>query len=138
MGQDIHDGTMQSLFSIALRLKLIEESLVNEDPEYIKEHLHYTIEKTELASQEIRTYVTGLHARKANSEFITEIKGLIKDFTQETDIPVHFDYKKTHTDDLDAETSSQLAFIIREALNNIRKHAQAPLVQILFVIYQGK
>ena len=138
IGQDIHDGTLQSLFSIGLRLQHISDSLESEDTGFVKEHLQHSLDKIDLASQEIRSYIVGLNTKKDNIEFIGEIKGLIKDFTQETDIPVHFDYKKTQTDDLDSEISCQLTFIIREALNNIRKHAQASLVQIVIVVYRGK
>lgn len=138
ISQDFHDGTMQTLFGVGLRLKHIEDSLDSENTEYIKEHLNYAIEKIDAASREIRTYITDLRATNDNSELISEIKDVIDNFIKETGIKVHFDYKKTQNYDIKTEISSQLSFIIKEALNNIRKHAQATLVQVDIVIYQGK
>lgn len=138
ISQDIHDGTMQALYGVGLRLQYVESQLKDYPDEAIKEHLHYTIKKIGATSKEIRSYITDLRPRYEDSELIGEIKNIVTDFISESNIQIRFDYDQAGEIDIKPYIISQLSFIVKEALNNIRKHSEASIGQIVLKVFEGK
>lgn len=139
ISQDIHDGTMQALYGVGLRLQYIESLLKAENDQVVKEQLHYAMLKLNETSQEIRAYITDLRPNRKNIKLITEINDIIRDFISETNIPLRFNYEQSNENVIIKEQIiAQIVFIINEILNNVRKHASASLVKLTVRVGKDK
>jgi signal transduction histidine kinase len=139
ISHDIHDGTMQALYGIGLRLQYIDSLLKSENNNVVKEQLRYAMQKLNETSQEIRGYITNLRPHRENVIMLKEIEDVTRDFISETNIPVRFNFEQVNENIIiKEEIIIQVVFIIKEILNNVRKHASATLVLLTIVLASNK
>lgn len=127
IGADFHDGPLQSFISFQMRLEIIRK-LMSRDPEAA--HLELTqlqdLGKSQVA--ELRAFIRNMQPVEVDeaglAASIREITGL---FQRDTGISVNLE-----TRDLDDPASQDVATevlqIVREILNNVRKHSRASQV----------
>lgn len=137
--RDMHDNLGQVLGFINLQAQGIRQELVNSGVEIAVGSIDKLIEVTQSAHNEIREYIRNM--RNLNSmekNLFIAIEKYITDFKRQTaisvehNIPMGFD-----GEGFEINVMVNLLNIVKEALNNIRKHAQATQVKIYYHLHGG-
>lgn len=128
IAQDLHDGSIQSLYAVSLALEDAEEMMAIE-PDQVAARIDRAIESIHGTIQEIRDFITGLdHDSVAAIELLAGLTALTDDFERSTLIDVEFSSDADVR--LDADASLQLIQLTREAMSNIARHAGASKVTV--------
>ncbi|RLD01160.1 MAG: hypothetical protein DRI46_04985 [Chloroflexi bacterium] len=126
IGMDLHDGVIQSLYSLGLTLDYVKE-IIQENPEESLEKLSQATDGINSTIVDIRTYISDLRPRQMqeNLSFKENLKTLLDEFTvnskiegvleDRTDSPLGLDYHNTLT----------LFKIAQESLSNTARHSKA-------------
>ena len=129
IARELHDDTVQSLIAIGQRIELIKEML--DDPIETRTRLG-----------ELRTMVTGAIAsvRQFSRDLrpltledlglVAAMQYLVNQLAQSEGIDVHFKVEGT-AEGLPADMEVAIYRILQEALNNVKKHADATEVDVL-------
>jgi len=124
LARDLHDGTVQSLASITMRIDHIKRLLENE-PETVVEELNQLQEMAIRASRETRTLLFELRPIVLETQplvgalgtYVEQLKG---------EGPPSFHFNDGGFDEqLSSEVETTAFIIVQEAINNARKHADA-------------
>lgn len=123
---DLHDGVMQTMYSVGLQLS----SLVRRAPdlpEESREGVEEAIAALDKAIRDIRGYVMDLRPADFSGDLSESLQGLLRLFETSSGLGVSFD------DDpelplLDETAALELFLLTREALSNVRRHAAASAV----------
>lgn len=140
MARDLHDNLGQVLGFINLQAQGIRQELVNAGVETTSLKLDKLVEVTQSAHKEIREYISNArNATLMEKDFMTALKKDISNFEEQTNIRVKYDISIGFTgDELEPNVRLNILNIVREALNNVRKHAEANHVKISFSIAQDQ
>lgn len=129
IARELHDDTVQSLIAISQRIELIKGML--DEPGEARSRL-----------TELRTMVTGAidSVRQFSRDLrplaledlglVAAMQYLVNQLVQREGIEVHFEYEGT-PEGLPTDMEVAIYRILQEALNNIKKHAQATEVEVL-------
>jgi signal transduction histidine kinase len=129
IARELHDDTVQSLIAIGQRIELIKEML--DDPPEARTRL-----------SELRTMVTGAIAsvRQFSRDLrplaledlglVAAMQYLVNQLAQSEGIDVHFQVEGA-PEGLPADMEVAIYRILQEALNNVKKHADAVEVDVL-------
>jgi two-component system nitrate/nitrite sensor histidine kinase NarX len=128
IAQDLHDGSIQSLYAVSLALEDTED-LIRTDPELVVDRVEHAIESIHGTIQEIRDFIMGLDpdARTA-VDLLAGLTALADDFERSTLIEVELSSDPDVP--LDPEEALQLIQLTREAMSNVARHAQASKVVV--------
>jgi signal transduction histidine kinase len=131
IGMDLHDGIIQSIYSVGLTLENAR-LLLRENPQYAEDRLQKAMDDLNHTVRDIRSYILDLRPRQWVGESLTEgLQQLITEFRQNTKAEVTLgDPKRDHCDDLPPAHAMVLFRICQEALANIAKHANAKKILI--------
>lgn len=126
---DFHDGPLQSFISFQMRLEIFRK-ILERDREAGLIELQELQELSKSQVREMRSYVRNMRPLDVDGASITAAtRRLVDEFQKETGIPVTFaggerPFAST------PEISADVIQMIREALNNVRKHAKATRVAV--------
>ncbi len=138
ISRDLHDGVIQTLFSIGMSLEGAR-GLVHSNPARVDERLDSAVEAIDLTIREIRNTIFTLRPGQA-AEMGLE-RGLVE-LAREYEVNAILRPTLTLTGELDARVDEGLVpdvlFIAREALSNAAKHAAAQEVSIRAAIEEGQ
>lgn len=134
MARDLHDNLGQVLGFINFQAQAIQQKLLNEGIELVSDKLDQLINTAQNSHMEIREYISGVRTSvNTERDFITALKKDITNFEQQTGLPVLLDIPEEPVEkEFNMAVMVNIRNIIHEALNNIRKHAQAKEVRISF------
>ncbi len=128
IGMDLHDGVIQSLYSVGLRLESCLPRVITTPDEVIQRLEQITDDVTDIIKQ-IRDYVFDLRPRHLHGrDLIQGIIELVQESKINTLMPVEVvadDMAKAASGRLSELQATNLFLIAREALANILKHARA-------------
>ena len=126
--QDLHDNLGQILGFCSLQVESIGRELDRGNDELARTYLRRLGEVLGEAQHEMRFYVHGMRSREYERTSLTVL--INKELTR---LKEHHDYD-VYLDitpcDFSVETKLQLCGIVKEALNNIRKHSRASRVEV--------
>lgn len=126
---DFHDGPLQSFISIQMRLEIFRR-ILERDREAGLEELSQLQELSKTQVREMRSYVRNMRPLDVDGASITAAaRRLLDEFEKETGIPVTFSGGE-HPFASPPEITSDIIQMIREALNNVRKHSNATRVAV--------
>jgi two-component system, NarL family, nitrate/nitrite sensor histidine kinase NarX len=129
LSREIHDGLAQTLGFLKLQTAQMQGYLARNDLKRLDHSLSQNYLALNEAYQDARQAIDGLRLDPEKLGIIGGLKQTVEDFREMTGLPVSFE-----CDDLPAEPapeiSVQLIRIAQEALSNVRKHAQAKMVQV--------
>lgn len=129
IGRELHDGTIQSIYAAGL---MIESAayLIDDSPDEAEERLTKVMKSLNNTIQEIRRYIFDLRAEPEieGSDLASSLSKMLRDLRVNTLLSVDLtvDGEDPHT--LTAEQRRHILSIVREALTNISRHAQAKRV----------
>lgn len=132
LARDLHDNLGQVFGFINLQVQAIQRELANAGINTAGSRLERLVEVTRSAHGEMREYLRNAKNKAAGElEFIPAVKKEIEQYTRQTGIAVKlWIADESFIEGLAADVQTQLANITKEALNNIRKHAEAKQVLI--------
>lgn len=130
LARDLHDGPTQSVAAIAMRMSYIQR-LFGKEPDKVPEELKKAEEIARRTTKEIRHMLFTLRPLVLESQGLTAALQQLAEKMQEThgqavSVRVGQDVESV----LDRNQQGTIFYIIEEAVNNARKHAQAELISV--------
>jgi two-component system nitrate/nitrite sensor histidine kinase NarX len=129
LAREIHDGLAQTLGFLKLKAAQMRNYADNLDWEALQEAIDTLYDTLADAYQDARQAIDDLRISTAKSGLRGWLSQVVDDFREFSGLAVTFQEPVIDVD-LPPEVHSQLIRIVQEALNNIRKHAQAEQVWI--------
>ena len=131
IGMDLHDGIIQSLYSIGLNLDLVKQ-IHQEDPQEAEEKLNQATDAINAAITDIRSYVADLRPRQMQRDrsFSENLQLLLREFERNSNIATDYVDDTDPPLDLSHENGIALFHIMQEALANSSRHADATQAQV--------
>lgn len=130
IAHELHDTVAQTLASLCLQVRVLDETLHQNDESATWQQL----EKIELSLDEANTDLRALMANfrvPADKRGLLEaIEQIVNQFRSESHIKTFFQKEWSDTT-LSKDAQTQILRIVQEALWNIRKHSQAKTVRIM-------
>lgn len=125
-GMALHDGIMQSVYAAGLSLQEAKYE-ISTNTEHAGRRIDQAIESLGQVLRDLRNYIMGLRTgRFQGQDVVTSLGQLVTELRANTLMNVNYDAPtKLSIIRLDEERTEEILLIAREALNNIRKHAQA-------------
>lgn len=127
LARDLHDNIGQILGFINFQAQAIKQNLQKEDIEIIASKLEQLVEVTQTAQSDIRDYIHNVrNSNNLEKNFLVSLKNMIQRFEEQYGLTIILKL----TEQLTGEELSPIKYvnilnIIKEALNNVTKHAQA-------------
>lgn len=139
IGMDLHDGVIQSLYSLGLTLDYVKE-IIQEDPQQSLEKLVKATDGINSTITDIRTYISDLRPRQMqeNLSFVENLKTLLDEFKTNSKIKTSFENRTSGSLDLDYHNTLTLFKIAQEALSNTARHSKAENAEISLWTEDGK
>jgi two-component system, NarL family, sensor histidine kinase DevS len=130
IGMDLHDGIVQSIYSVGLALDFARMSL-QDDPKGARVKIEQAIEALNRTIGDIRTYISDLRPRQFNGEGLMEgLKRLTEEFHRNTKVKVTLAGPKDGLVGLPTTHAMALFHICQEALANSAKHSHSERVDV--------
>ncbi len=126
---DLHDGVMQTMYAVGLRLNSVLRRAATWSPTE-RDEVNEAIQELDGAIDDIRRYVRDLRPVDFTGDLAESLTGLAH-FAGATDGPeTRVDVRDADFSGLDEEQALATFLLVREALSNARRHAQASRVDI--------
>jgi signal transduction histidine kinase len=126
---DFHDGPLQSFISIQMRLEIFRKILDRDRAAGLQE-LQQLQDLAKSQVRDMRSYVRDMRPLDVDGASVTAAaRRLVDDFQKESGIPVTF-VGGERPFATPPELSADILQVIREALNNVRKHSKATRVAV--------
>jgi PAS domain S-box-containing protein len=125
---DLHDGVMQTMYSVGLQLS----SVVRRTPDLSEEtraNLQEAITSLDAAIRDIRRYVMDLRPADFLGDLRESLESLLERFRVGSRLDVTVNLSVT-LPTIDEPVAAELLLLAREALSNVRRHAQASSVRV--------
>jgi signal transduction histidine kinase len=126
---DFHDGPLQSFISFQVRLEIIRK-LMSRDTEAAMSELVQLQELGRSQVTELRAFVRGMQPAQVTPANVSlAIREAVEHFERDSGVAAQLFCGKL--EDLDEVVAVEVLQIVREALNNVRKHSRASRVSIV-------
>jgi signal transduction histidine kinase len=130
IGADFHDGPLQSFISFQMRLEIIRK-LMKKDAEAAMRELMQLQELGKSQVAELRAFIRNMQPVEVDEAGLAaSMREVTRTFQRDTGITVNFEAAALSDPD-NQETATEVLQVVREALNNVRKHSKASQVTIL-------
>ncbi|MBT8121029.1 MAG: GAF domain-containing protein [Gammaproteobacteria bacterium] len=136
IAHELHDSLAQSLASLRLQVRVLDETLHQGDESTTWQQLERIEHSLDEANTELRGLIANFRAPSSNRGLVEAIEQVVNQFRNETRIRTYLQ-KDCTPRSFSKDTEIQILRIIQEALWNIRKHSQAKTVRILLRDNQG-
>ncbi len=130
ISRDLHDGLGQLLGYINVQAQTIKVLLEKNEFETAQNNLNLLIESAQQTHTELRQHILGMRSQQENRlNFHESLQNYLSAFSKTWSMETTLDLPENWPS-LAENVEDQLLHIVREALANIRKHAQASQVNI--------
>ena len=129
LAREIHDGLAQTLAYLKLKVAQMRGYLERAEMDMVSETLETAYQALDDAYQDARRSIDGLRIAAANENFAELLQQTVTEFEEFSGVRVELS-TATLSYNFAPEVNAQLIRIVQEALNNVRKHAQAKRVEI--------
>jgi len=139
IGQELHDGIIQSLYAVTLSLEDVEE-LLAEDPVEATARVDRAIDSVHASIRDIRNFVLGLRPHLLEQ---TDLVGGLAALAEEVRLNTMIDLEVDLDEGVEAAAAisegrrAHLLQIAREALSNAARHAQASRTTVGLALEDG-
>ncbi len=132
IAREIHDGVMQSLFSMSLALEVCKKGIYR-DPTEVYQRLDELQDQLNMAAAELRRYIYDLKpARLSELGLASAVQYWIRDVTSGTPVRGRF-IIEGESPSLTAREEACLYRVAKEAVSNAVRHADAKNVDVRLV-----
>lgn len=130
LGQDLHDGLIQSLYASGLTLESTRELLAR-DPAEAGRRLQTSIDQINAAIREVRNYITGLSRGQLRREGLrTHVTRVTRELSAGRDVRFDLDIDEGAAAVLTDDQLIQCVQVMHEAISNALRHGQATQVTV--------
>jgi signal transduction histidine kinase len=129
ISRELHDGTIQAIYAAGLMLEGVQQ-LIPEDPAAAQTQLSHVMGSLNQAIQDIRRYIFDLRGKVPEADLQTGLEELLRDFRVNTLLETKLIVQGESARQLRVERRGHIFQIMREALSNIARHAQARKVEV--------
>jgi len=137
IAREMHDGLAQILGYLNVQVQTVDAFLQQGKLDKVQVKLEQMREAVQLAHADVRENILSLRTTLDHEKgVITGIQEYLEAFGVQTHIATHFTHDVDGELDLPSLAEVQLVCVLREALTNVRKHAQASQV-VVTVSKQG-
>jgi signal transduction histidine kinase len=126
IGMDLHDGMIQELYAVGLKLD-DAAALMAEDAVEAEHSMKEAREALRMVIGELRTYVYGLHEAEASVDVRLLLEHVRSEFATGS-VAIRVDAAPGMT--IAAGAGGHVAFVVREALSNALRHSDASAVDV--------
>jgi signal transduction histidine kinase len=127
IGRELHDGVIQSLFSVGMGLQATANR--SRDPE-VESRVEAAVGEIDRAIRDLRNYIFGLRPGiLADRQLEQALEDLAREFEEKSGVTTVTDIDGTVAAEL-APRAADLVQLTREALSNVGKHAQATTCRV--------
>lgn len=130
LSQEIHDSLAQTIYSLKLQVTVLDDMLKQSNQADAGKKVVSLQANITQANQELRELMCNFRVPLDPKGIEVSLENLVNRFKTEEGIATYLQVEGKF--DLTPETEMQIMRITQEALSNIRKHAQARNVRILF------
>lgn len=129
LARELHDGISQSLFLLSVKLDKLEHSELDEEARHTTVQIRQTVKHV---YEDVRQSIANLQSPSVvvDDSRLNAIHGAVNDLLQNSGVRVRMDWQLPEGV-LTNKQLVELQAIIREALMNIRKYAQATEVRVI-------
>ena len=129
IGQDLHDGIIQSIYAVALSLEDLPD-LMDEDRDVAVARVDRAIDALNVAIRDIRSFIFGLQPEALEGgDLVAGLSTLVDEFRVNTVIDIELDVEDP-AEELRLDVRTQVLYITREALSNAARHSVATRVDV--------
>ncbi len=129
IASDLHDGPLQSFISVQMRLEIVRKMLERNHDTGMEE-LRQLREICNNQVTEVRTFVRNMRPVEVDGAGLAAaLRSTVGLFQKDSGIPATFQVDPDAMHD-DIEASTDIVQIVRESLNNVRKHSGASRVAV--------
>lgn len=130
IARDIHDGPAQAFADYVMRLQIIER-LVDRDTGQAKQEIQELVGSINEGLDRLRGLIHGLHTKDFRTSGLeVAVQRFVDRLAEDASFEVEVEFEKSLTDRLPDHLSNTMYCLVQEAMNNIRKHAEARQVRI--------
>jgi signal transduction histidine kinase len=130
ISKDLHDGVIQSIYSVGLSLQG-SVGLLRKDPENAEQRINAAIAELDNVVRDVRSYIFELQPHLVDEKGLSAaIEELARDFEINTLGGIKVEIPDEAVAQLDATMQGHVIQVIREVLANIARHARASEVYI--------
>jgi signal transduction histidine kinase len=134
IANDLHDGPLQSMISFEMRLEIIRR-LLERSPEVAARELEALQQFSRKLVSEMRTFVHRMRPLEGGEAYLmASTRRLVNGFQKESGVSVTFLGGENGDVQLPGKLGTEVLQVVREALHNVYKHAQA--THVLFSVEQ--
>ena len=127
IGRELHDGVIQSLFSVGMGLQATANR--SRDPE-VESRVEAAVTEIDRAIRDLRNYIFGLRPGiLADRQLEQALKDLAREFEEKSGVTTVTEIDGTVAAEL-APRAADLVQLTREALSNVGKHAEATTCRV--------
>jgi signal transduction histidine kinase len=137
ISRELHDGVIQTLFSIGMGLESAR-SLVHRDPARVEHRLDSAVDALDGAIRELRNYIFQLRPHQAASMGLTRgLAELAREHEVNALVRPRLHVQASLDHQVPADLIPDLLQVAREALSNCAKHAGAAQVELRAALADG-
>lgn len=130
ISRDLHDSVLQSLYAIGLSLETSHRTNTSPRPERNRPYSH-AVDQLNRLIHEVRGIIKGLaDGSVQDMDLSEELKQLAGSYKQLDSITITLSLQSSALDVLTREEEQEILNIVREALSNCVRHAQATHVEV--------
>jgi signal transduction histidine kinase len=130
ISKELHDGVIQSIYSVGLSLQG-SLSMLERDPSMSRKRIDDAIGELDNVVRDVRSYIFELQPKSVQERgFTAAIGELVKDFEVNTLAHANVRLDEAVCSDLEEVTKTHVVQIVREVLSNIARHAKASEVEL--------
>jgi len=132
ISKELHDGVIQSIYSVGLSLQG-SRSLLHRNPDLVAVRIDQAIAELDNVVRDVRSYIFELRP-KTVEEFglAAAVEGLVKEFEVNTLAHAELQLDDDACTLLGEDQQIHIVQIVREVLSNIARHAHATEVEVSF------
>lgn len=127
IAKELHDGVIQSLFAVGMGLQAT--GTMSGDPE-LQQRIESAVEEMDRVIRDLRNYIFGLRPGiLADRQLDQAIRGLAEDFREKSGVVTVVEVDPRMAAELSSR-AGDVVQVVREALSNVGRHAQAATCRI--------
>ncbi len=137
IGQDLHDGVIQTLYATGMVLEATVRKLDDASP--ARDNIIASIKGVNRSIQDLRNYIAGLSSSESVQQPLQhQIDGMLADLHDSYGLATSLVYDVPATLALASDRRSNLYYVVAELLNNVGKHAIASRVDVEVTEFEDK